>query len=82
MREIVKRETIETSIVRPCSAVPCGGLCIHGRASRHWSGPPERGPGKVATRVVLSLGQERWHRLEAQASPQGRADEMVLNDPS
>ena len=64
MREIVKRETIETSIVRPCSAVLCGGLCIHGRASRRWFGPPERGSGKVATQVVLSLGQERRRRPE------------------
>ncbi len=54
MREIVKRETIETSITFGCSAANWATClrCIQSRVSQRQFGLPERGQGKVG----LSFG--------------------------
>ena len=87
MREIVKRETIETSIARHGSAGLCGGRCTLCGASQRRLGWPDSGRRKVAcgaTRTFYSRRSERSGGpvVPQRARPKGRADEMVLNDPS
>ena len=55
MREIVKRETIETSIARHSSAGLRGGLCTLCWASQRRFGWPDSGRGKVASGATLTF---------------------------